>query len=80
MKKLKVVDMAWCAIAKREATINALVASNMKIPDDIDDEELLNIVIDRVSDENINYAIWKIAKSNPHIKHCHGCAHLLEKE
>ena len=80
MKKLRVVDMAWCVIARREATINALAESNIKISDNTDDEALLNIVIDKVSDEHINYSIWKIAKSNPHIKHCHGCAHLLEKD
>lgn len=78
MKKLRIVDMAWCVIAKRELTIIALKTGDIEISDDMDDEKLLNIVMDKVSDKNINYAIWKIAKSNPHIKHCHGCAHLFE--
>lgn len=73
--------MAWCVIVKREPVINALSESNIKISDGMDDEALLKIVIDiALSDEAVNYKIWKIAKTNPHIKYCHGCEHLHEKD
>lgn len=79
MKKLKLADMAWSIVAKREASIAVLKKSGIDVPEDVSEEELLNIVMRyALIDKDINYSIWEIAVSNPSIKHCHNCAHLFE--
>ena len=79
MKILKLTDMAWCVVDKRESVIAVLKNANIVVPENTNDEELLSIVKDNVSNESINYGIWKIAKTNPFIRNCHNCAHLLDE-
>ncbi len=80
MKTLRIVDMAWSVVTQRELTVAVLKDANIDVPEVIDDESLLTIVKDNISIESVNLGIWRIAKTNPSIKHCLHCAHLLEPE